>query len=233
MITIRKNDERGHANHGWLDTNYSFSFADYHDPQFMGFRALRVINEDTVTAGTGFPLHGHKDMEIISYVVKGAMQHTDSMGNGSTIWAGDVQHMSAGTGIRHSEFNHSKTEDLHFLQIWLHPHTQGLKPSYTQKSFTNESAEQALTLVASPQGEDNSVHIQQDVRLYIGKLGNQQQFSQTIAPGRHVWIQMIDGSLKMNDQLLLNVGDGAAISDETALKLSAQNNTHFLLFDLA
>ena len=230
MITIRKSEERGHANHSWLDSHHTFSFANYYDPNFMGFRALRVINEDRVSGGAGFPTHPHREMEIISYVIDGALEHKDSLGNGSVIRPGDVQRMSAGTGVTHSEFNRSPSDELHFLQIWIMPGERGLPPGYEQKSFS--SANGGITLVASPDGRDGSVTVHQDVRIYRGKLAANAQHRRTLATDRHVWLQLVSGDLEVNGRRL-KAGDGAAISGEGELDLSADSDAHFLLFDLA
>jgi quercetin 2,3-dioxygenase len=231
MITIRRSNERGHANHGWLDTNFTFSFADYYDPRFMGFRDLRVINEDRIEPSQGFPTHGHRDMEIITYVIDGELSHRDSMGNGETIRPHEVQRMSAGTGVRHSEYS-SPTDKTHLLQIWILPEKLNLQPSYEQTYFAPEEKQGKLRLVASRGGHDGSVHINQDVRLYASILANSDVVTHDLEPGRHAWIQLISGSLDVNGEKL-EPGDGAAISDESALTLrSFADNTEFLLFDL-
>src|SRR5271167_1368812 len=192
MIKIRKSDERGHANHGWLDSHHTFSFADYYDPQHMGFRSLRVINEDRVQGGKGFGRHPHQDFEIISYVVSGALKHEDSMGHAAVMKAGDVQRISAGTGIAHSEFNNSSTEQVHFLQIWLKPSRKGFPPDYAQASFANAPLN-ALTLVCSPEGKNGSLKINQDVNLFIGKLSAKGKINHPVGAQRHAWIQLIEG----------------------------------------
>ncbi len=231
MINIRRSDERGHADHGWLDTRYTFSFSDYYDPAFMGFRDLRVINEDYIEPGQGFPKHGHRDMEIITYVISGELSHRDSMGNGETILPNDVQRMTAGTGVLHSEYS-SPTDKTHLLQIWILPEKQRLTPDYEQKSFAREAKSGKLRLVASRGGDDGSVHINQDVRLYASILSGGEDVSLDLAQGRHAWIQVISGSLDVNGQQL-NAGDGAAISDEASLSIKAlEDNSEFLLFDL-
>lgn len=232
MLTVRKADERGHASWGWLDTHHTFSFADYYDRDHMGFRALRVINDDRVAAGAGFPTHPHRDMEIITYVLDGAVAHRDSMGTGSVIRAGEVQRMSAGTGVTHSEYNESKTAPLHLLQIWLVPERRGLPPSYEQKAFADEERSGKLRLVASPDGTDGSVTVHQDVKLYSTLLTPGQRVEHTLAPGRHAWIQVAKGAVTVNGQLL-DTGDGAAISDETTLVLEGEQDANVLLFDLA
>jgi quercetin 2,3-dioxygenase len=231
MITIRRSNERGHANHGWLDTYHSFSFADYYDPAHMGFRDLRVINEDRVAPAQGFPTHGHRDMEIITYVISGELSHRDSMGNGETIRPHEVQRMTAGTGVMHSEYS-SPTDNTHLLQIWILPEKKNLLPSYEQTYFPPEEKQGKLRLVASRGGDDGSVHINQDVKVYSSILGNDEEISYEIADGRHAWIQLISGSLTVNGETL-NPGDGAAISEELILSLrSVEDETEFLLFDL-
>ena len=231
MINIRRSDERGHADHGWLDTHYTFSFSDYYDPQFMGFRDLRVINEDLIEAGQGFPKHGHRDMEIITYMISGELSHRDSMGNGETIHTNEVQRMTAGTGVLHSEFS-SPTDKTHLLQIWILPEQNRLKPGYEQKIFSPEEKQGKLRLIASRGGDDGSVHINQDVKLYASMLNIGEEVLLGLAKGRHAWVQLISGSLDVNGETL-NAGDGAAISEETALKIKAlDDKTEFLLFDL-
>ncbi len=231
MIKIRKSNERGHANHGWLDTHYTFSFSDYHDPRFMGFRDLRVINEDFIEPVQGFPKHGHRDMEIITYVISGELSHRDSLGNGETIRPHEVQRMTAGTGVLHSEYS-SPTDKTHLLQIWILPDQNRLTPSYEQKLFPAKEKQGSLRLVASRGGEDRSVHINQDVKLYASMLQNGDKVSLDLADGRHAWIQLISGTLEVNGEIL-NAGDGAAISDESELKIKARDdNSEFLLFDL-
>ena len=231
MIQIRRSNERGHANHGWLDTHFSFSFADYYDPSFMGFRDLRVINEDFIEPGQGFPKHGHRDMEIITYMISGEISHRDSMGNGETIHPNEVQRMTAGTGVLHSEYS-SPTDRTHLLQIWILPEKRNLQPGYEQKEFATEDKQGKLKLIASRGGDDGSVHINQDVKVYASVLKDAEAVELDLAEGRHAWIQLISGELDVNGEKLL-AGDGAAISDETNLKLRALNtNTEFLLFDL-
>ena len=231
MIEVRRSNERGHADHGWLDTNYTFSFSDYYDPRFMGFRSLRVINEDFIAPDQGFPKHGHRDMEIITYVIDGELSHQDSMGNGETIHPHEVQRMTAGTGILHSEYS-SPTDKTHLLQIWILPEKNNLKPGYEQKLFAPEEKQGKLRLVASRGGDDGSVHINQDVNLYASVLKNGEIVSHQLAEGRHAWIQVISGSLDVNGEKLNN-GDGAAISEENALNIkSLEDQTEFLLFDL-
>ena len=231
MIKIRRSNERGHADHGWLDTYHSFSFADYYDPRHMGFRDLRVINEDLIEADQGFPTHGHRDMEIITYVIDGAISHRDSMGNGETVRPHEVQRMTAGTGVLHSEYS-SPTDKTHLLQIWILPEKQNLQPGYEQKVFPPEEKQGRLRLVASRGGDDGSVHINQDVRLHASILSTGDEVTHTLAEGRHAWVQLISGSLEVNGEKL-SPGDGAAISSEVELKLKADSDqTEFLLFDL-
>jgi hypothetical protein len=232
MIRVRKANERGHARHGWLESYHTFSFADYHDPSFMGFRALRVINEDRVQPGQGFGTHSHRDMEIVTYVLEGALAHKDSLGTGSIIRPGDVQRMSAGTGVAHSEFNHSRTELVHFLQIWILPEEEGLAPSYEQRSFPEAERTDRLRLVASRDARESSVRIHQDVDLYASVLSPGIALEHSLRAGRHAWLQVAHGSLVANDQLL-SVGDGAAFSDESAVSLVAREPAEILLFDLA
>ena len=231
MIKIRRSGERGHANHGWLDTYHSFSFADYYDPEFMGFRSLRVINEDFVAPDQGFPTHGHRDMEIITYVIDGELSHRDSMGNGETIRPHEVQRMTAGTGVLHSEYS-SPTDRTHLLQIWILPEKENLQPGYEQKVFAPEEKQGKLRLVASKGGDDGSVHINQDVRLYASILSKDEEVTHMIADDRHAWVQLISGSLEVNGEAL-KPGDGASVSNEAGLKLRAgEEKTEFLLFDL-
>ena len=231
MIKIRRSEERGKANYGWLDTNYTFSFSNYYDPRFMGFRTLRVINEDFIESNQGFPTHGHRDMEILTYVIKGELSHRDSMGNGETVRPHEVQRMSAGTGVLHSEYS-SPTDETHLLQVWILPEEENLTPSYEQKYFAPEEKQGKLKLVASRGGDDGSVVIHQDVRLYASILRRDEEVSQTLAENRHAWIQIIKGAVNLNGETL-NQGDGAAISNETALKIkSLADETEFLLFDL-
>lgn len=231
MINIRRSNERGHANHGWLDTRFSFSFADYYDPEFMGFRDLRVINEDFIEPAQGFPKHGHRDMEILTYVIDGELSHRDSLGNGETIRPHEVQRMTAGTGVQHSEYS-SPTDKTHLLQIWILPEKRNLQPSYEQTYFAPEEKQGKLKLVASRGGADGSVHINQDVKLYASQLKTGEEISYKIAEGRHAWVQLIYGSLDLNGETLKK-GDGAAISDEAILNLkSLDDTTEFLLFDL-
>jgi redox-sensitive bicupin YhaK (pirin superfamily) len=232
MIQIRRNDERGHADHGWLDTRHTFSFADYYDPANMGFRALRVINEDRVAPAQGFGTHGHRDMEILSYVLEGGLAHKDSSGGGGVIRPGDVQRMSAGTGVMHSEYNASRTEPVHFLQIWIVPDRRGIAPGYEQKNFPPEQLQGRLRLIASPDAADGSVRIHQDARVYGSLLGKGDSVSHALASGRHAWVQVARGQVRLGD-VTLSAGDGAAISDERAVTLTADAPSEVLLFDLA
>lgn len=233
MITIRKSEARGKANYGWLDTNYSFSFANYYDPNFMGFGSLRVVNEDKIQAGKGFDTHGHRDMEIITYLLEGQLAHKDSMGNGSIIRAGEVQRMSAGKGILHSEYNASSTDSVHLLQIWIQPETKGLSPSYEQKQFSDQEKYGKLRLVASRDGRENSVTVHQDVNLYSTLLNQNDTVAYEIADDRCVWMQMIKGSILLNNWSLSS-GDGAAIVKEKSLIFQGNNpESEFLLFDMA
>ncbi|MDR0534720.1 MAG: pirin family protein [Verrucomicrobiales bacterium] len=231
MIQIIKADDRGHADHGWLNTYHSFSFADYYNPQRMGFRSLRVINEDRVQGGMGFDTHPHRDFEIISYVLNGALKHQDSMGHQAVMRAGEVQRISAGTGISHSEYNNSPSEPVHFLQIWLVPAHKGAAPDYAQQSFA-AAPQNKLTLVCSPDGEGKSIRLNQDAKLFIGKLEAGKSIDYPLTTSRHAWAQLIEGDLSVNGTTL-NAGDGAAVSEETALQLASGKGAHFLLFDLA
>jgi quercetin 2,3-dioxygenase len=231
MINIRRSNERGHNNFGWLDTRYSFSFNDYYDENFMGFRDLRVINEDFIEPKRGFPKHGHRDMEIITYVISGDLSHADSMGNGTTIRPHEIQRMSAGTGVMHSEYS-SETDKTHLLQIWILPDTLNLPPSYEQKLIPADAKKGRLKLIASPNSDEDSISVHQDVKLYASILKKDDEISHEIAPNRHAWIQVVKGSLQINEQLL-NTSDGAAISDEKSLQIKAlDDETEFLLFDL-
>ena len=232
MISIRRSEERGHFDHGWLDTRHTFSFGAYNDPAHMGFRQLRVLNEDRVRPGYGFPTHGHRDMEIISYVLAGALEHKDSLGTGSVIRPGELQRMSAGAGVRHSEFNPSPSEPLHFLQIWLLPERPGLPPSYEQKSFSEEERRGRPRLIASPGGRDGSVTIHQDADVYAALLGAKERVTQTLRPGRHAWVQIARGSVGLNGQTL-TAGDGARISGEEEIDVTGREPAELLLFDLA
>lgn len=230
MITLRLANERGHANHGWLDSYHTFSFANYYDPQYMGVSRLRVINDDTVTPGAGFGTHGHADMEIISYVLAGALEHKDSMGHGSVIRPGDVQRMSAGSGIRHSEFNASSEEAVKFLQIWIVPNVSGIQPSYEQKNFAAE-LNGRLRLVASPDGQDGSLTIHQDAFVYAGKLQDGQTLSHPLAAKRTAYVHVAKGQLELNGTLMQS-GDGATITHEPTITLAGKDNAEVLLFDL-
>lgn len=232
MITIRPSQERGKAHFGWLESKHTFSFGNYYDPNYMGFGHLRVINEDQVQPGKGFGFHSHRDMEIISYVLQGSLEHRDSIGNGSVILPGDVQRMSAGTGIAHSEFNASNTEPVHFLQIWIKPDQTGIEPSYEQKHFSLDEKQGRLKLVASPDGKENSVKIHQDANVYVGVLNQGDCVNHSIRKNRSVWIQIARGSAQTNGQTL-QAGDGAAITQEPNIAIAATtNHTEILLFDL-
>jgi redox-sensitive bicupin YhaK (pirin superfamily) len=232
MIVVRPAAERGRAEFGWLDSRHTFSFGDYYDPKHMGFGPLRVINEDRVRAGAGFDTHSHRDMEIISYVLEGALEHKDSIGTGSVIRPGDVQIMSAGTGISHSEFNHSKNDPVHFLQIWILPKRKGIPPRYDQKSFPTSEKRGRLRLVGSTDGRDGSVAINQDVSMYDASLGAGDFVSQSLASGRTGWVQITRGSVEVNGKVA-SAGDGVAIEDETNITVSSQGDgSEFLAFDL-
>ncbi|MCU0938722.1 MAG: pirin family protein [Burkholderiaceae bacterium] len=231
MIAIRRSDERGQADHGWLKSFHSFSFADYYDPRWMGFSALRVINEDRVAPGSGFGTHGHRDMEIISYVLEGELAHQDSMGNGSVIRPGDVQRMSAGTGVRHSEFNHAADATTHFLQIWIEPARTGVAPSYEEKHFDAADKRGRLRLVASPDGAEGSVSIYQDARLFVGLFDGAEAAAAAIAPGRHGYLHVARGEIEANGQRLA-AGDALLLRDETQLDLRQGRSAEVLFFDL-
>jgi redox-sensitive bicupin YhaK (pirin superfamily) len=230
MMTIRKSGERGHANHGWLDSYHTFSFADYYDPKHSNFRSLRVINEDFIAPGKGFGTHPHNDMEIITYIVKGALQHRDSMGNSAVMRAGDIQRISAGSGIMHSEFNASPSEPVHLLQIWLMPDRKGVKPGYVERSFANAEPNK-LHLATSKTGRDGSIPINQDADLYFAKLNAGGKVELLLGAGRHAWLQLIEGQVDVGGARL-QAGDGAAFSQDDSLKLSAVDDAHFLLFAL-
>ena len=232
MLTIRRAEQRGSANHGWLDTRHTFSFADYYDANHMGFRALRVINEDRVAPGRGFGTHGHRDMEIISYVLEGGLTHRDSMGNGSVIRPGEVQRMSAGTGVRHSEHNASQEQPVHFLQIWIVPSQRNLAPSYEQRAFAEAERAGALRLVVDPDGRDGALRINADARLYATSLDVGASVEHELSAGRHAWIQVARGVIEVDGQTL-KAGDGAATSDAGRLVLSAIEPAEVLVFDLA
>jgi len=231
MLTLRRSDDRGHIDHGWLDARHSFSFGDYHDPENMGFRVLRVINEDVIAAGMGFGTHPHRDMEILTYVIEGALQHKDNMGNGSVIRPGDVQWMSAGTGIQHSEFNPSPDEPTHLLQIWIIPDRRGRSPDYAEKNFSVAERRDQLRLVASGDGAGGSILWGQDVRLYSSLMTAGKGATLDLETGRHAWIQVVRGALDINEKIL-GSGDGAAVSDESRLNFKATEESEFLVFDL-
>jgi redox-sensitive bicupin YhaK (pirin superfamily) len=232
MITIRHAKERGHFDHGWLNTYHTFSFDQYYDPRFMGFRQLRVINEDFVAAGRGFPMHGHRDMEIITYILEGALQHEDSMGNGSIIRPGDVQRMTAGTGVRHSEKNASSGDSVHLLQIWILPDTVGLEPGYEQKAFSEDERRGQLRLIASNDGRNGSVMIHQDASLFASILGEGQSVKYDMDQTRYGWIQVARGAISVNGQRA-GQGDGAVAMGESSLEIAAEEPAEILLFDLA
>jgi quercetin 2,3-dioxygenase len=232
MITLRQARERGHFDHGWLNTYHTFSFDQYYDPRYMGFRQLRVINEDFVAPGRGFPMHGHRDMEIITYILEGALQHEDSMGNGSIIRPGDVQRMTAGTGVRHSEKNASNEEQVHLLQIWILPDTVGLEPGYEQKAFADDERRGRLRLIASDDGRDGSVTVHQDVSVFASILGAGERVKHDMDQTRHGWIQIARGEISVNGQRA-GQGDGASASGESSLEILAEQPSEILLFDLA
>jgi redox-sensitive bicupin YhaK (pirin superfamily) len=232
MIRVRTASQRGHFDHGWLDTYHTFSFARYYDPRHMGFRALRVINEDRIAPGRGFGTHGHEDMEIVTFVLDGVLAHRDSLGTGSIIRPGELQRMTAGTGITHSEFNASDTETVHLYQIWLLPERDGLMPSYEQKAFPEGERRNRLRLVASPDGQDGSLSIRQDARLYLASLGEGQEVAHELTSGRHAWLQILRGGISLNG-LTLSAGDGAAVITESGLTIRADGSSEVLLFDLA
>jgi len=232
MIRIRKSDERGHANHGWLNTRFTFSFADYYDSKHVHFRTLRVMNDDRVAGGGGFPMHPHRDMEIVTYVLEGALEHRDSMGNGSVIKPGDIQYMSAGTGVTHSEFNASESKPVHLYQIWMFPEKQGLKPTYGQKNFSEAEKCGKLRLLVSPDGRDGSLRIRQDNDLYATVLGAGESVKHELKPERHAYVQVARGSVTLNGRKL-EEGDGAAISSEKTVELTGADDAEVLLFDLA
>jgi quercetin 2,3-dioxygenase len=232
MLQVRRSAERGHFDHGWLDTYHTFSFSEYYDPAHMGFRALRVINEDRVAPGQGFGMHGHRDMEIVTIVLEGALQHRDSLGNGEVLRPGEFQRMSAGTGIRHSEFNPSATEPVHLYQIWLLPERAGLAPSYEQKPIPPANEPGRLRLVAAPGGDCGALTIHQEVRVYLGPVNPGDTVTHPIAAGRHAWLQVLRGDVTVNG-VALTVGDGVAVSDEPELRIAATSPAEVLLFDLA
>ncbi|MHC5066826.1 MAG: pirin family protein [Planctomycetota bacterium] len=231
MISIRKSEDRGHADHGWLESRHTFSFAEYRDPEYMGFGLLRVINEDRVKPGEGFGTHGHRDMEIVSYVLNGVLEHKDSMGNGSQMRAGEVQIMSAGTGVTHSEFNASDGDMLHFLQMWIIPRETSTDPRYEQKAFSGEERGNSLRLVISPDGSDGSVTIGQDVKMYASLLAAGKEVGYLLPAGRAAWLQLMRGALRIGN-CELSAGDGAGIQDEGQLALLASEDAEFLLWEL-
>jgi redox-sensitive bicupin YhaK (pirin superfamily) len=232
MITLRPSNQRGGGDYGWLKTRHTFSFSDYSDPKWMGFRSLRVINEDWVAPGGGFPTHPHRDMEIITYVLSGKLEHRDSLGTGSVILPGDGQKMSAGRGIRHSEANPSASDPVHLLQIWIHPDKQGREPGYEQKSFPEAEKRGKFRLIASSDGSENSVKINQDAKLFVTLLAPGEEVTQSLGSNRHAWLQVAKGEVELNGQRL-HQGDGAAISEETKLTVKAKADSEILLFDLA
>ena len=232
MIELRRFSTLGSANHGWLDTRFSFSFAGYWDPDHMGFRALRVINEDRIAPGQGFGTHPHRDMEIVTYIINGAIEHKDSMGNGTVIRAGEVQRMTAGTGVQHSEFNHSPEEELHLLQIWIFPEAKNLEPGYEQKLFSQEQKHNRLCLIASRDGRDGSLTIHQDVDLYASIIDTGERVSLADVEGRRVFVQVVSGKLEVNGKQLA-AGDGMKIQNESSVELEALDRAEFLLFNLA
>ena len=231
MITVRPSAERGRSELGWLSSRHTFSFADYLDPRHMGFRSLRVINEDRVQPGAGFPTHGHRDMEIVTYVVEGALEHKDSMGNGSVIRPGEVQRMTAGTGVTHSEYNPSRIEPVHFLQVWILPERQGLPPGYEQRTFPAAEMQGRPRVVASRDGRDGSLTVHQDAGILAARLAPGDEIVHSLSPGRHAWVQVVRGELAL-DGIALAAGDGAAVSDESRLALAARAPSELLLFDL-
>ena len=232
MIQIRKSTDRGHANHGWLNTHHTFSFSTYRDPKQMGFRSLRVMNEDWVAPGEGFGTHPHQDMEIVTYVLAGALEHKDSMGNGEVLRPGEFQRMTAGTGITHSEFNPSASEPVHLYQIWLYPSQKGLEPSYEQKRFPESDRQNRLCLVASRESDQGSLLIHQDARIFLARLEPGHEVVHELALGRYAWLQVMRGSVKLNGHEL-QTSDGASISDETMLSIQSTDDAEFMLFDLA
>lgn len=232
MIQLRKANDRGHGDHGWLDSYHTFSFASYQDPAHMGFRALRVINEDRVAAGQGFGTHPHRDMEIVSYVLDGALEHRDSMGNGAVLRPGEFQRISAGSGITHSEFNPSSTDGTHFYQIWLLPKSRGIEPSYEQRQFDYAELRNTLRLVASPDSDVDALSIHQEARIYLAKLDADRTIEHTLTAGRHAWLQVLRGSITLNSHAM-DTSDGAAVSDEAQLTITATSTAEIMLFDLA
>lgn len=232
MLTIRRSNDRGGGDYGWLNTRHTFSFDQYYDPKWMGFRSLRVINEDIVAPGIGFPTHPHRDMEIITYVLSGELEHKDSLGTGSIILPGDGQRMTAGRGIRHSEFNPSHSDTAHFLQIWIMPEQRGLEPSYEQKSFPESEKRGKFRIIASLDGENGSVKIRQDAKLLVSLLTAEETVTHTLAKDRHAWVQIAKGEVELNGEKLYQ-GDGAAISNEQKLSIKGEKDSEVLLFDLA
>ena len=232
MITIRRAGDRGHADHGWLDTYHTFSFSTYRDPQHMGFRSLRVMNEDVVAPGQGFGTHPHSEMEIVTYVLEGALEHQDSMGNGEVLRPGEFQRMSAGTGITHSEFNPSADEPVHLYQIWLLPERKGIEPSYEQQRFAEDERHNRLRLVASRDAAEGSLRINQDARVFLSSLDDGKQLEHRLADGRHGWLQVLRGAVSLNGREL-ETSDGAAVSEEALLRLEARGAAEVMLFDLA
>lgn len=232
MLTIRRSHERGHVDHGWLTSRHSFSFAEYHDPRYMGFRGLRVINEDRVAGGKGFGTHSHRDMEIVTYVLAGALEHKDSLGTGSVIVAGDVQRMSAGTGVSHSEFNGSRTSEVHFLQIWILPERPGLPASYEQRHFAPTERRDALRVIASREGREGSVQVHADVQVYAGLLSPGKTVRHAFAVGREGWLQVARGAVQVGE-VTLHAGDGAAIQQTEEITITGAQEAELLLFDLA
>jgi quercetin 2,3-dioxygenase len=231
MITVRPASERGQGQYGWLDTRHTFSFNNYHDPRHMSFRVLRVMNEDWIAPGQGFGTHGHRDMEIVTYVLEGALAHKDSLGNGSVLRPGEFQRMTAGTGIEHSEFNPSDSEPVHLYQIWLFPERRGLAPSYDQRAFADLERHGKLRVVASPDGRDGSLRIHQDAEVFLTTLDVGNQVTHELAPGRHAWIQVLRGAVKLQD-VPLSAGDGAEVSDDSLVKLIAVQSSEVMVFDL-
>ncbi|MEM1227802.1 MAG: pirin family protein [Planctomycetota bacterium] len=232
MITIRRANDRGHADHGWLNSYHTFSFASYRDPQHMGFRSLRVMNEDRVAPGQGFGTHAHDNMEIVSYVLEGQLEHKDSMGNGEILTPGEFQRISAGTGIQHSEFNPSSDDPVHFYQIWLIPTERDIEPSYEQKRFPDDQLRAALRLVASPDAAEDSIKIHTDTRVYLSKMEEGEHVVATLVEGRHAWLQVLRGSVSL-DGRDLQVGDAAAVSDTIKVEVESRSDSEIMLFDLA
>jgi hypothetical protein len=234
MINVRRSEERGHANHGWLDTHHTFSFADYYDPEFMGFRSLRVINEDRVAPGAGFGMHGHRDMEILTYVLEGALAHKDSMGHQESLGPNEIQRMSAGRGVMHSEFNPSNADGVHLFQIWIEPATFGTKPSYEQLQFQPEEKQNQLRLLAGPAGGKGAARINQDAKVYVAELENGAKIPYDLEANRGAWVHVVHGDVLLNG-VALHAGDAAAVNDESKLLLSGANggSSEVLLFDLA